>query len=76
MKEGRGPARTKAKQPSGRVRETALSFAGARLEHKATGDWAGFGPLSFSSKLAGTADGGWAPLFPMHNAIRKVTGLC
>ncbi len=47
-------------EPSGRVRETALSFAGARLEHKATGDWAGFGPLSFSSKLAGTADGGWA----------------
>src|ERR1700680_850309 len=29
-------------EPSGRVRETALSFAGARLEHKATGDWMSF----------------------------------
>jgi hypothetical protein len=47
-------------EPSGRVRETALSFAGARLEHKATGDWMSFGPLSFSSKLEGKADGGWA----------------
>jgi hypothetical protein len=47
-------------EPSGRVRETALSFAGARLEHKATGDWMSFGPLAFSSKLEGKADGGWA----------------
>jgi hypothetical protein len=47
-------------EPSSRVRETALSFAGARLEHKATGDWMSFGPLSFSSKLEGKADGGWA----------------
>ena len=47
-------------EPSSRVRETALSFAGARLEHKATGDWMSFGPLTFSSKLEGKADGGWA----------------
>src|SRR5580704_11717925 len=47
-------------EPSGRVRETALSFAGARLEHKATGDWMSFGPLAFSSKLEGKADGSWA----------------
>jgi hypothetical protein len=47
-------------EPSSRVRETALSFAAARLEHKATGDWMSFGPLSFSSKLEGKGDGGWA----------------
>src|SRR6267143_3249641 len=57
-------------EPSSRVRETALSFAGARLEHKATGDWAGFGPLSFSSKLAGTTDGGWAT--PIEFELKQV----
>ncbi len=57
-------------EPSSRVRETALSFAGARLEHKATGDWVGFGPLSFSSKLAGKADGSWAT--PIEFELKQI----
>lgn len=44
---------------SSRIRESRAAFAGARLEDKKTGDWVGFGPLSLSSKLAGTPDGGW-----------------
>jgi hypothetical protein len=48
---------------SNRARETGLTFAGARIDDKATGDWISFGPLTFSSKLVGVADGGWtAPI--------------
>ena len=43
-----------------RVREMAVSLAGARLDHAATGDWMSFGPLSFSSKLTSAADGAWS----------------
>jgi hypothetical protein len=47
-------------EPSGRVREMTVSFAGARLDHAATGDWMSFGPLAFSSKLVGEPNGGWS----------------
>src|SRR5204863_2467424 len=71
---------------SSRARETGLAFAGARLEDKKTGDWIAFGPLSFSSKLTGTADGGWAtpiefelkgtefffPAVPVGGAVERI----
>src|SRR5262249_31685899 len=44
---------------TGRARESTVAFAGARIAEKKSGDWVTFGPLSFSSKLLGTADGGW-----------------
>src|SRR6266550_4403907 len=57
-------------EPSGRVREMAVSFAGARLDHAATGDWMSFGPLAFSSKLVGAADGGWST--PIDFELKQV----
>jgi hypothetical protein len=45
---------------SGRARETELSLAGGRMEDKKGGNWFSFGPLSMSSKLVGTAGGGWS----------------
>jgi hypothetical protein len=57
-------------EPSGRVRQMAVSFAGARLDHAATGDWMSFGPLAFSSKLVGAADGGWST--PIDFELKQV----
>ena len=44
---------------SGRARDSELRVASARIEHKPTGDWIGFGPLSFTSKVDAAADGSW-----------------
>lgn len=44
---------------SGRARDSELRFASARIEHKPTGDWIGFGPLSLTSKVNAAADGSW-----------------
>jgi hypothetical protein len=44
---------------SGRARESTLAFASARIADQKSGDWVALGPLSFSSKLVGAADGGW-----------------
>jgi hypothetical protein len=57
-------------EPSGRVREMTVSFAGARLDHAATGDWMSFGPLAFSSKLVGEANGGWST--PIDFELKQV----
>jgi len=57
-------------EPSGRVREMELSFAGARLDHAATGDWMSFGPLTVSSKLVGEANGGWST--PIDFELKQV----
>ena len=57
LKDATGEAVIDAK--SGRARESALAFAGARIADKKSGDWVSFGPLSFSSKVVGAADGGW-----------------
>jgi hypothetical protein len=47
-------------EASGYVRESSLSFASARLEVPADGDWVSFGRLSSASKVTGAADGGWS----------------
>ncbi|HEX6441240.1 MAG TPA: peptidoglycan-binding domain-containing protein [Stellaceae bacterium] len=44
---------------SGRARDSELRFSSARIEHKPTGDWVGFGPLSLTSKVNAAADGSW-----------------
>ncbi|HEV8679265.1 MAG TPA: peptidoglycan-binding domain-containing protein [Stellaceae bacterium] len=44
---------------SSRTREIGVAVAGARLEDRANGNRIAFGPLSLSSKIVGTADGGW-----------------
>jgi hypothetical protein len=50
-------------KPSGRTREFALDFAGARVDDPKTGGWLSFGPLTLSSKLTGEPGGGWtAPI--------------
>jgi hypothetical protein len=57
-------------ETSNRFRDTVLSFASARLEHPATGDWMSFGPMSFASKLVGAADGGWST--PIDFELKQV----
>jgi hypothetical protein len=51
---------------SGRTREADIAIAGARLEDGETGDWLSFGPLSLSSRLVSTADGGWTTPFEVE----------
>jgi putative peptidoglycan binding protein len=55
---------------SNRFNETVASFSSARLEHPSTGDWVSFGPLSFSSKLAGAADSSWSS--PIEFELKQV----
>ena len=55
---------------SGRVRESEMAFANARIEDKQTGDWVAFGPLSWSGKLVGAANGGWTA--PVNFELQRV----
>ena len=45
---------------TGRGRESAIGFAGARIEQPKTGARIGFGPLSMTSKFVDEAGGGWS----------------
>ena len=55
---------------SGRVRESEMAFASARIEDKQNGDWVAFGPLSWSGKLVGAANGGWTA--PVNLELKQI----
>jgi hypothetical protein len=66
----KGTAEVVLDAKSSRARETTAALTGARLADKKTGDWVGFGPLSFTSKVVAAADGGWTG--PVDFELRKI----